>query len=111
MRSNHKDTKNINVEMPIGVYNRLKQHMKTLGIRTNLSFLEFAMTPETYPPNVHFEFLAIDGEQPHEHRALFVIGNCVYRFNGLEFTLIPETEATTLLTQYEAKEVDKVQPV
>lgn len=89
-------------------YERLKKHMRNLGIVTNLSFIEYALNPAEQPPEVDFDFLMIDGDHPNQHNATFRIGACVYRFNGLEFDLVQEHEAVKLLTQYEGEEIEVV---
>lgn len=96
MQANYRDTKNMNVEMPISAYEAIKRYMDEKRIHTNLSFLLQAIQIER-AEYVNVNFLAIDGGDAASHSAILQVGECVYRWSRNTFILVPQMEALQLI--------------
>lgn len=96
MRRNF-ESKNINVELPISVYEALNEYRRALGIATHLSFFKHVLSEQDVL--VYMDILRINDGPKESASMIFVLGDTVYHWDTATFKAMDRGDLLKLIVE------------
>ena len=98
MQRNFAETRNINVELPLSLYEHLISYKKRLGVGTHLSFFRYVLSHPT-DFMMYVDFLKINDKPKESFSIVFVLGDAVYHWNMATFKAMDQGDLLKLIVE------------
>ena len=98
MQRNFAETKNINVELPISLYNYIIEYKTRFNLGTHLSFFRYVVS---HPTDflMYVDFLRINDRPKESFSVVFVLGEAVYHWDTETFKAMDHGELLKLIVE------------
>jgi len=98
MQRNFAETKNINVELPLSLYDYIIDYKKRFNIGTHLSFFRYVVS---HPTDflMYVDFLRINDRPKQSFSIVFVLGEAVYHWDTMTFRALNQGELLKLIVE------------